>query len=454
MAWFIVPEINNGYPYNDGFPDSFATSFIANDAVQYPYSAWRIKAGVNKGYPWKYWWFEEDTSSSGDDMTIGGHQSNYPDGFTTSDDGGISDQFNDDLMDDNDTLVTYTNGVVNSALADKMFAITASNLADIRGFLNSTSIWDATQRSFMQSVYGADVYNGILLCKMYPFTIQLSNNGKYSARIFGLLPLYPSGYESEADIPDRYKFYAFPNSIQHFELGNITPDVRQAWEIEGVEYSIYLPFAGTHPVNITDGSYLNIELFVDLFTGIGEYVLRQNRQITNVWRCMLGFDIPINGAAGAMASNVVGSAVNTIGPLMTVAGAAMGLGGAALPGASTAARAATAAANAEIGMAGGAIDVATSPLQSSKFAVSAPQVGGLTSVYSYPKPRLIARIPKMFNGGYGYHQTRGQNRSTTYTTLNTCSGFTKCVNYKCDVIVATTEEKAEIERLLNAGVFL
>ena len=36
MAWFIVPEINNGYPFNDQFPDNFATSFIANDNVQFP----------------------------------------------------------------------------------------------------------------------------------------------------------------------------------------------------------------------------------------------------------------------------------------------------------------------------------------------------------------------------------------------------------------------------------
>lgn len=452
MSWYITEGINNGYPWEESFPLSFQTDFTSDDTHRYPDSIWRI-GSANNGYPYQYWWFKESAYDSGDEMTIGGHQTNYPGGFTTSDTGGINDQFNDDLMTDNDALVTYTNTAVISALADKMFALTTENLQDIRRFLNSTSFWDATQRAFIQSVYGADVYNGIILCKMYPFTIQLREANKYAARIFGLLPLYPSGYE-EDEIPDRYKYYGQPNSIQHFSFGNITPDIRQAWEVEGVEYSIYLPYAGTHPVNITDGSYLNLELYVDLFTGIGEYILRQNRQITNVWRCMLGFDLPINGAAGAIASNVVGSAVNTIGPLMSFGAAAMGLGGAALPGASTAAKAASAAANAEIGMAGSAVDLVTSPLASSKFAVSAPQVGGLTSVYSYPKPRLIARIPKMFNGGYGFHQTRGQNRSTTYTALNTCSGYTKCINYKCDVIIATTEEKAEIERLLNAGVFL
>ena len=88
------------------------------------------------------------------------------------------------------------------------------------------------------------------------------------------------------------------------------------------------------------------------------------------------------------------------------------------------------------------------------FDVSAPSIGGNVGLSNYPFTRVIAKIPKMFNEGYGYHETQGANRSTTYVNLSTCSGFVQCRNYKSDIIIATEDEKKEIENLMNAGVFL
>lgn len=67
MAWFIDPDINDGYPWQEDWPQEAQTAFTG----ELPYSAWRIQADVNDGYPWIWWWFKEDSSRSGE-MLIGG----------------------------------------------------------------------------------------------------------------------------------------------------------------------------------------------------------------------------------------------------------------------------------------------------------------------------------------------------------------------------------------------
>ena len=425
MAWHIIPQVNNGYPFEDGFPADFLTSFVSDTAHQYPYSAWRISEGVNNGYPWKFWWFEENTSDSGDEMDIGGSKTNYPDGFTTSDDGGIADQFNDDTMSDNDGLIDYTNDVFHDALGHKMFALIQSDIQQVLHFLNTPSFW--SDINLIEQIYGANIYDGIIACKCYPFQLQLKSPLEaIGAAIYGKYPLV-DWHSDEWNAAFRCNV----NAIQKFNMGSVTLDVLQAWELENVEYSIYLPFAGTFPIDIRARDTLSVKLYVDVFTGVGEYILKQNGQVTNAWKVQLGYDFPLNVSEGQMSANMAGSVLNSVVPIISTA--------------------ATVAGGPEAGMVANA---AMSGIRTNKIQVTAPQVGGLTSVYSYPKVRIIARIPKMFRGGYGYRETQGDNRSTTYTTLSTCSGFIQCQNYKSDIIVATEDEKAEIERLMNTGVFL
>ena len=122
MAWHIATGINNNYPFEDGFPTDFLTSFISDGSHQYPYSAWRIGSGVNSGYPWKFWWFEAPVSDTGD-METGGSQSNYPGGFTVGDMGGISDQFDDTDMGLNDGLIAAIGGTIGAAMDNKILAL-------------------------------------------------------------------------------------------------------------------------------------------------------------------------------------------------------------------------------------------------------------------------------------------------------------------------------------------
>lgn len=437
MAWHIIPEINGGYPFEDGFPTDFLTSFISDSTHQYPYSAWRIGSGVNNGYPWKFWWFEAPVSDSGD-METGGSQSNYPGGFTVGDMGGISDQFDDTDMNTNTGLIDSINSVFASALSEKMFGLSQTELSRAILILNDpTTQQPGYDPSTIQKMYGANVYDGILLCKMYPFDVLTSGDTTtIYPSIFGQYTLSPTIITPDGSI--RVGYTQASNVIRLFDMGALSLNIFQAWEVENITYFLYLPCAGVFPLDVRDGSSLSVTLVVDILSGVGEYTIRQNGQVTGIHKVMIGVDVPINLSQGQLAANyaafsetqiskVAGSVAPALGAVNPTAGLAMGL--------------VSSAAAAQAG-------------QPTYLQVSSPSVGSGVGMVGYPYARVIAKIPKMFNEGYGYHETQGANRSTTYVNLSTCSGFVQCKNYKSDIIIATEDEKREIESLMNAGVFL
>ena len=427
--WVIDPTKNEGYPSLTVWPPEWETGWTSNDNIRYPDLMWRIKAGVNEGYPWIYPWFKEDSSDEGD-MEIGGAQTNYPNGFTTVDDGGVRDQFNNDYMDDNDWLVDNTNNVMKSIMSSKLFALSAQNVQQVILCMNSPSLIDAAQIAVINGIMGGNIYDGILLCKMYPFSIKVTGDGLSNelAKIYGIYPLYKEG-----DTNWGHPFHNNVDVIQRFNLGSIRVDVQKAFEVENITWSICLPFAGVHPIDIRAKEYIKVTLAVDILTGVGEYTIRQDGQITNIVKATFGVDVPINTVDGAMMSNMFGSVVNAVSPMVGAATTAIGGPAGAV--------------------AGGLVNM-TSQTAGAKFNVSAPQIGSLVSFNSYPRPRLIAKIPKLFNEAFGYEQIIGSNRSTTYMRLSNCSGITQTKGYKCDIIVATEDEKNEIERLMDAGVIL
>lgn len=429
MTWFIDPAVNEGYPSLDVWPASWQTGFTSSDTIRYPDLMWRIDAGINEDYPWIYPWFKKSSSDAGD-MEHGGSQTNYPNGFTYSDNGGLSDQFDDTDMSDNTALIDTVNSILATAFSGKMLALNAADFAKIISFLNnpdSTAIADA---NIIQSLFGANVYDGILLCKCYPFNVIHGLERTVNPSIFGKFKLYDT--DPITDLPN---YYAATNMIQVYDFGTITPDIMQAWELEHTAFYLYMPYAGTYPIDIRSGETITLKLHVDLLTGVGQYILKQNGQITGMYKIQVGFDMPVNLSQGQLNSNFVGFASNQISRgLSAVSGVAS-------------------AVNPVAGAVTGAIGEAAQTL-AQHFDISSPSVGGNVGNAAYPYPRVLAKIPKMFNGGYGYHETLGQNRSTTYLRLSQCSGFVRCKNYKTDIIVATTAEKAEIEQLMDQGVFL
>ena len=429
MAWFIKAGVNEGYPALNGWADEWQTGWTSNDSVRYPDIAWRIDGSTNEGYPWIWYWFKTTQTDTGD-MVIGGSQTNYPNGLLPSNRGGLNDQLNNNPMPDNTALITYTNSLLKSAFTGKAMALTSDNFFHIMSFLNNPDSDAIADANIIQSLYGANVYDGILLCRVYPFDIP-GTDGVVRPKIFGKFKLY----DDDGHYPPEPGYHDVDAFLMSFNMGSVTPNILQAWEIEGVDYYIYLPYAGIYPIDVRSGETITITLHVDLLTGGGEYILKQNEQILSIYKTQIGFDMPINLSQGQLNSNFVGFVANQI---TTGFNAVADIVGAINP------------------MAGAVADTTAGAVKTlnQHFNTSSPSIGGNAGNACYPIPRLIVKLPKMFRDGLGYEQVLGANRSTAYVRLNECSGFTKCVNYKCDIIVATDDEKQEIERLMNMGVML
>lgn len=429
MAWFIKSGVNNGYPALNGWADEWQTGWTSNGDVRYPDSAWRIDGNTNSGYPWIWCWFKVSQTDTGN-MIIGGSQTNYPNGLLSSNRGGLSDQLNNNPMPDNTALITYTNSLLKSAFAGKSMALSADEFFHIMSFLNNPDSAAVADANIIQAMYGANVYDGILLCRVYPFDIY-GAAGVVRPSIFGKFKLY----DDDGHYPPETGYHEVNAFLMVFDMGAVTPNILQAWEIEGADYYVYLPYAGVYPIDVRSGETITITLHVDLLTGGGEYILKQNNQVIAIYKTQIGFDMPINLSQGQLNSNFVGFVANqfTAG-FNTVAD----IVGAINPIAGAVADTTAGAVNA----------------LNQHFSTSSPSIGGNVANACYPQARLIVKIPKMFRDGLGFEQVLGANRSTAYMRLSECTGFTKTVNYKCDIIVATDGEKAEIEQLLNGGVMI
>jgi hypothetical protein len=428
-TWYIDSNLNQGYPTWTDFITA-PTGWTDTGDVPLNKLAWRIRSGVNEGYPFLGYWFDSSSGQQGGEMEIGGSQTNYPNGFTDANRGNIRNQFNPNTMDGNSYWVTTVNNQIATAFSGKAFVIDDEDVTRATHAICDDSLYSATLKELIQSVYGANVFQGIQMCRCFPFSLEKSANTPSNPwdipMLYGKLQLMPARGGCTKF------FYTFDMGFQNIRA-------TQAWEFENVEYSIYLPYAGTFPLDVRSAEEFHLYLNVDILNNVGEYVLQQNGQVVNCWKCIIGYDIPIDLSRGATMQNAFGMVANTVGKglglLSTVTGAALGGPGGAIAGSAV----------------GSIMD---SVHATEHYNVSAPQVGSLSGSNSYPRARIIAKVPKMHRDGYGYAEILGENRSTGYLQLRSCSGFTQCVNYKCDVIVATTEEKQEIESLMNAGVFL
>lgn len=420
MSWFIDSELNHGYPWNESFPQNFRTDYIDNGTIRLPYTAWRIKQGVNDGYPWIYYWFKEDTPTGGE-MVIGGSQTNYPSGFTSANRGGIRNDFDNLDMRIGNTGGIFATGSLAGAMSGRAFIIDYATFTAIVSKFNDSTIFDSAAQVAIANLYGANVFDSVLSCKVYPFDLSFLSNSVISGytgdvKAFG-------AYTLATNVPKM------GDSLGYYNFATITVTPLQAWEIENIDFSIYLPMSGVYPLDIRGESDVDVRLNVDLVDGTGEYYVFINQQLVGVYRVLLGADIPINTNQGRMQANMLTNVLSSFGK---VAGTMTDM------------------------YAGNNIasTVINPILPTEHYAMNTPAVGGLASMYCYGDVRVLAKIPKMFKDGYGFFETLGANRSTTYVRLSECSGYVQCKNYKTDIIVATDTEKSEIERLMNAGVFL
>lgn len=437
--WYIQENVNNGYPAQNSWITEWQTGWTSNRQHRYPDKMWRIKAGTNNGYPWKYWWFPDQEQYDEGEMVIGGSQTNYPNGFSYADRGGIRDDFDDhSMISTGNGGGSYANAVMTLALNNRAFVITGGKLQDCLAALNDTTVFDQVAIETISKMYGANVFDSFISCKIFPFDLQrISFWGAYGVqsvissttgtiKAFGRYDLATGANL----LGSSYGFYKFPT---------IHVEPLQAWEIESIDFSLYLPFSGVYPIDLRGESDIDIMLYVDLISGAGEYYVHINAQLVAIHRVMFGADVPINTNQGRMQENFLANVTSSVTKgAQLAAGIAGGLIGGGV--------------GATIGA--GIVNGLAGSFPTEHYAMSTPAIGSLASAQCYGYPRVIAKIPKMFNSGYGFKETLGFNRSTTYVHLSECSGFIKCKNYKTDIIVATDEEKQEIEQLMNGGVFV
>jgi hypothetical protein len=414
-TWYIDSNVNEGFPTWTNFI-SAPSGWTDTGNVPLNKLVWRIRNGVNDNYPFLGFWFDSSSGQSTGEMEIGGSQTNYPNGFSNGNYENVRNNLDNTAMTPYTNYITDVNNQIALALSDKAYVVNDTVLQTIINKLNDSSIYDNTKKEIMQSVFGSNVYDGIVMCRAFPFSLTYSATTS-TPTLFGLFPLGVTG------IPSCTQF------VKHCYMGAQNIEANQAWELESIEWSIYLPYAGTFPIDIRSNEPLQLYLDIDLINNVGEYTLLQNGQVVNCWKCVIGYDMPISLTRGATMSNAFGMVTNTI---------SKGLG---------------LLTTAVAGPVAGAV-VGSGIHGTEHYNVSAPKVGSLSGCASYPKPRLIAKIPKVHKDAFGYPEILGLNRSSCYIQLNSCSGFTQCENYKCDVILATTEEKTEIERLMNNGVIL
>ena len=414
MGWYIDPNINNGYPTNTDFPAEYITTWTGD----LPHLAWRIQSGVNAGYPFIWYWFQDSSSGgSGIKMQIGGRQTNFPNGLHNAAASIIPFDAAGSVFNDNPAIGVFL------ASATKSYAATPGAVVGVRDDIIAfcQSITNTIHNQIL-GITGTGLTDIVIQAKIYPF--DLPNDNVEPAEIELIRFSATDAFTLRPNTGATLKMAKLTNTVKLLDFGTLDLSITQGWEIDGIAWSIYLPYAGTYALTITGTEQLNLKCVVDIMAGQCEYYLLAGGEIIFSASGKMGVDIPFNTAQAAQMQNLNGWRANQLAKGISIA---------------TGSRAA---------------GVVSAMIGSSDAAITAPSTGGGVGFATPQAARLIAHVPEMQLDGYGYADILGTRKQYARTRLADASGFVKCNNYKCEIIVATTQEKNEIEQLLNEGVFL
>ena len=438
MAWSIKAGVNNGYPYTDKFPTEFRTDFYSDANVKLPYSSWRIKQTVNNGYPWKYWWFKEENTFTGGEMTIGGSQTNYPNGFTNNNRGGISSQFHDGTYTSEFNMNSTAAKCAGLGIAYRSWIIDAHGWAQIVDKMNSTDFLNALKTKFEGFMTGVDIFNAVDRIIAFPFTLTPIIGGDAE-------PVTAYGIK---DVTLTNVAYSHPaRSSILLDFGTINLDVRQAWEIENIDYSIYLPFAGVYQIDVRNAGSVRLAAVVDLINTLIEYHVIIDNVVVFIAKGCCGVDVTPSNKTGINMSSFIANLPTMVATTTAAVGgiATAVAGGVGAVGVAESLKAVSSAIP--------AVSETASQINFPTVSYNSPSIGGSASCMAPLYPRIISKIPKMHSDAIGFGEIIGY-KDQMHRRISECTGFVKCINYKSDIIVATDAEKAEIESLLNSGVFV
>ena len=412
MVWYMSLTVNNGYPYNTDFVGIIPNYLIDG---KYNYSFWRIDTTgkTNNGYPYNY--YMEQWLGGTDNKPTGEGDIIDTDGFTPQHAGNIVSANRSNLNYDNNSMIG-SDSISAAAAASALGAIVTNQGGPtlIRNALSTFPVDHPTQAAIVSEFFGGNIYNCVVLCKMYPFSIPVSAT-QTGIPTMGVILCEDKVFNTAATVAPRFNF------------GVVNLNVTQGWEITQNKYYIYLPYSGIYTLPIVGNEAIELEGYVDLNAGIIDYAVFVNNQMILTTSGKIGIDIPINAQMGAQLQNALSNMVSIGSSLISSAASSVTDGGVKLP----------------------TITGGNLPVQSTQTA------SGTSALCFYQKPRIIIRKAKMYHDGYGYGSTNGYTSKRYYSTLSDLAGeFVKCINYISTANKATEAEKSEIKNLMESGVIV
>ena len=412
MVWYISLTVNKGYPYNTDFIGIISNYLIDG---KYNYSYWRIDttSKINNGYPYNYdlekWIGGTDEKPSGEGDIID------TDGYTSQHAGNIVNANRSNLNFDNNSMLGVDSiSAASAAVSLNALVSNQGGPVAVRNALSSFPTDHPTQATVISQLFGANIYDCVVLCKMYPFSIPVSGT-QTGVSTMGVTICEENTFKTAATVAPRFSF------------GVVNLNVTQGWEITQNKYYIYLPYSGIYTLPIVGNEAITLEGYVDLNSGIIDYAVFVNNQIILTSSGKIGIDIPINAQMGAQIQNALSNMVSIGSSLISSVASSVTEGGVKLP----------------------TITGGNLPVQSMQTA------SGTSALCFYQKPRIIIRKAKMYNDGYGYGSTNGYTSKRYYSTLSDLAGeFVKCINYISTANKATEAEKSEIKNLMESGVII
>lgn len=431
--WYISSNTNNGYPYNTDFVGII--SDIWTDG-KHNYSLWRIDPDgeINDGYPYTYYmqqWLGEGgggEEGEGDVMPTGGH-TRPTRSYSTVPQGSMTTSHHDHKRTTRSALSTKSALMVNGYITN------TGGITALRADLNAFPTTHPGDMIAVSQIYGANIFNAVVLARVFPFALAQNTD------------THQQGVNSmNVKLAADTDFYLLTNSTAILNFGTVDLNITQGFEISKYTYKLYLPYSGVHSIDIRGDEEVQLIGYVDLFAGTIDYVFYVNDQIELTAQGKIGIDIPFNVQQGEMLQNAIMNAIKyTAQPIGTIAGAGIGN---AISSEIEAVKL-----GAEIGgKAGGWIGSQaaemTVPLSSSNVS------GGASAADMYSQPCIIVKKQVMHMMGYGYPEERGFRHSAGVNDLSQQEELIVVSNYKCGVDRATEQEKQEIIRLLENGVFM
>ena len=335
---------------------------------------------------------------SGVDPIVVGWNDDARDDFTDD-----SQTFDDDSSDIESDISTNSN----ISLLTSTYAMTESNLKAL-----GKKLWDNSFLENISMINNSPIEN-ILSVKSFPFPISGGNSKNV---ILGNVNMEVNGNE----LPSSY--------VPIKTIGTFKVDKKFNGVLEWLNYHTqvicYLPYIGFIELNIKEiiDKTITLKYIYDVITGVCTACFYANNIEICKYSGTIAIDIPITASNRAQVeSGYIMSALGAIGSLLT---------------------------GNLIGVAGSAFGALMNQNHFTTKGSPSPSCDAFDEqkafiIIDYP----VYYPPTNYAHDYGYPCNLSMK-------LGNCKGFTKCANVDVDGLSCTEEERAELKRLLESGVYL